>query len=120
LRGVKTPVVDIVATKYIGYKDTMDLGFLQHFCKPYPVVDIIELMRMVIRMSPKARRLMAAACNNTPSSATIILTHVMWLNLHISTKALMISFLPGVAVPFLGFAFFEVDVPFSRFLFAMA
>jgi hypothetical protein len=41
------------------------------------------------------------------------------VNLHISTKALMISFLPCVAAPFFCFAFFAAALPFTRFLFAM-
>jgi hypothetical protein len=41
------------------------------------------------------------------------------VNLHISTKALMINFLLGMASPFFDFAFFEAVSPFSRFLFAM-
>jgi hypothetical protein len=31
----------------------------------------------------------------------------------------MINFFPGGTVPFLGFAFFEADLSFVRFLFAM-
>jgi hypothetical protein len=41
------------------------------------------------------------------------------LHLHISTKALMISFFPGATAPVLSFAFFKADAPFVRFLFAM-
>jgi hypothetical protein len=83
------------------------------------MVYIIEFVRMVIWMSPKSRRLMAAACNDPQWSAAGASKHVTRPNLHISTKALMISFLPGVASPLFGFEFFELDVPFSRFLFAM-
>jgi membrane protein required for beta-lactamase induction len=40
------------------------------------------------------------------------------VNLHISTKALMINFLP-FAAPIFGFAFFASATPFSRLLFTM-
>jgi hypothetical protein len=36
----------------------MDFGFLEQLRKLYPVLDIVELMRMIVRMSPQAWRLM--------------------------------------------------------------
>jgi uncharacterized membrane protein YqjE len=59
LRRIEIPVVNIVATKDISNENTMNLGFLEQLCKLYPVANIIELMRVIVWMSPQTWRLVA-------------------------------------------------------------
>ena len=68
-RSIKVSVVHIVAaffvladapkglfgainTQYVGNEYAVELGFLQQLCQFYPMLDIVELMRTVIWVSP--------------------------------------------------------------------
>ncbi len=53
-RSIEITIVDIIASKYVSHEDTMDLGFFKQLRKLYPVLDVVELMRVIIRMSPQA------------------------------------------------------------------
>jgi len=80
---VKRSVVHIIATEDICYEDTMEFGIFKHFRKFYPMVDIIEFVRAIIRVSPKPWRLMTTAYtsnvsyNNSPGADSQGV-HVIW------------------------------------------
>jgi hypothetical protein len=62
LRSIEVAIIDIIATEHISHEYTMDLGFFEQLRKLYPVFDVVELVRMVVRMSPQTWRLVATTC----------------------------------------------------------
>lgn len=64
---VEGSIVHIIAAEDVCYEDTMDFGILEHFRKLNPMVDIVEFVRAIIRMSPKSWRLMTTAYTSNVS-----------------------------------------------------
>lgn len=79
----------------------MELGRLKQLCQLHPMVDIVETVRLVLRVAPKAWRLMSAALISSQISqqASNSDSYKSTNNLHICTKALRMSDLRGLSEP---------------------
>lgn len=60
--GDQVAIEDVVPAEHVCNEDTMELRFLKHFGEINPMIHVVEVGRMVVRMSPETRRLMSAAC----------------------------------------------------------
>jgi hypothetical protein len=86
-RSTRSLPVHRIHTKNICDEDPVELGLLQQLGQLYPVGNLIEAPGFIVRMLPKARRLVATACM-AESGEELKGTGDRSRNLHISTKAL--------------------------------
>lgn len=58
-------------TQNVRDEDAVELGRLEQFGKFNPVVDVVEAVRLIVRMPPEARRLVATAYNRRSASDSV-------------------------------------------------